>query len=94
MTETIERAALRTRGGLVFSVERPGRRHDVIAMMNAMGPFNPRATREEVGASTQGFITSLDRFVDRREARVIADAAGQCIERDGSRPELYSEDVW
>lgn len=39
----------------------------------------------------QGFITSLDRFVDRREAMYIAVTAGQIIE---SKTDLYSEDLY
>jgi hypothetical protein len=32
------------------------------------------------GNETQGFLTSKDRFVDRKEARKIAEAAGQIIQ--------------
>lgn len=42
----------------------------------------------------QGFLTSDGQFVDRRQARVIANDAKQLLPRDGGKPELYSEDVW
>lgn len=45
-----------------------------------------------------GFITSTGRFVDRQEARCIADAAEQLITRENgvvsTSDELFSEDVW
>lgn len=41
--------------------------------------------------STQGFITSDDRFVDRKEAVEIALAAGQISE---PKKQLYSEDLY
>ena len=39
----------------------------------------------------QGFLTSHDRFVDRKEAAKIAYSAGQIYEEID---ELFSEDVW
>ena len=45
------------------------------------------------GGPAQGFVTSEGKFVDREEARKIAEAAGQ-----GQLPlrrlELFSEDLW
>ena len=46
----------------------------------------------------QGFLTSKDRFVDRREASQIAQDAGQLKEAkqrmDGSYERLFSEDLY
>ena len=43
----------------------------------------------------QGFITNLDRFVDRVEGRKIAFEAGQLAGRDvSSRDKLFSEDLY
>lgn len=48
------------------------------------------------GKETQGFLTSRDRFVDRKEAKRIATAAGQLISREEglSFTSLYSEDLY
>lgn len=43
----------------------------------------------------QGFITSLNRYVDRKEAFIIASNAGQIsIGRKELSKELYSEDLY
>lgn len=44
--------------------------------------------------SDQGFLTTLGRFVDRREARMIADIQGQVTSSGPGFQELFSEDVW
>ena len=44
---------------------------------------------------TQGFITSQNRFVDRKEALIIALANNQILNKDEIRGnELYSEDLY
>lgn len=42
----------------------------------------------------QGFITSTGRYVDRKEAYIIAKAAGQCSLEHDDIPELISEDLY
>lgn len=42
----------------------------------------------------QGFVTSHLRFVQRVEAKQIAMAAGQLLERASKGDELFSEDLW
>jgi hypothetical protein len=57
-----------------------------------------RSVESESGKQVQGFLTNLNRFVDRKEAAVIAMSAGQVL----SHPEgliitpdkLYSEDLY
>jgi site-specific DNA-cytosine methylase len=58
--------------------------------------INPkrRADRNSTGPEEQGFVTSLNRFVDRVEAKKIATAADQLTWRAMDLPELFSEDVW
>ena len=66
-----------------------GRRHHNIIQLRMMLTGEP--TRRET--SVQGFITNLDRFVDRIEGNKIAIAAGQVygnVEGDG----LISEDLY
>ena len=87
--------------GAVHSVPRPGRHHDVIRHIVDTNP-----AIQTVGGE-QGFIAgdgaSQGRFVDRLEARKIAEAAGQIIagrrDKDGvpyvaQDDTLFSEDVW
>ncbi len=83
--ERIECAAIKHFDGTEFSVPSPGRHNHVIAFMQG---------RYGEGHHEQGFITSRGRFVDRREALVIASAAGQIRVKTGDPDVLYSEDVW
>lgn len=66
-----------------------GRRHHncftTLAMLQ--GLKKERSNKNEV----QGFITSLDRFVDRQEGAAIAFDAGQINE---NKQTLYSEDLY
>jgi hypothetical protein len=86
--ETIGEAAILI-NGVIWSVWRPGRHHDVIAHYVACsGERFPQS-------SPMGFKTSTGRFVDRKEAHRIASAAGQIIKRCGGDAEtLYSENLW
>jgi hypothetical protein len=91
MTEKIDCAAIRHADGTVFTVPRPGRHHDVIAAMTqARKPYNGPG----IGQHVQGFVTDTGRFVDRYEARRIAEEASQLLDRESGLPQLYSEDVW
>jgi len=69
----------------------PNRHWDVIREMCGTG-FG-----DDVHDAEQGFVTSLDRFVDRREGLAIALASGQISEDTRpvpGLPELFSEDLW
>lgn len=44
--------------------------------------------------TTQGFLTNLNRFVDREEALIIAAAAGQIVQKHNPQDELHSEDLY
>jgi hypothetical protein len=51
--------------------------------------------QHETGEEEQGFLTSENRFVSRKEARNIALNAKQIAEREvANRFNLYSEDLW
>ncbi len=75
MTEKIKAAAIKF-DDVVWSVPSPGRHHDVIAYI-----LRERPWYERVGG-TQGFVTSQGRFVEREEARKIAECADQLIKSD------------
>lgn len=82
----IKAAAIKATDGTIHSVPRPGKHHNVIAEMVAIG-ISPKK-------GVQGFLTDQDVFVDRKEACVIAKAHGQIIKKHGSADTLYSEDMW
>ena len=42
----------------------------------------------------QGFLTDNNRFVDREEARIIAEKANQLLKNHSTGKKLFSEDVW
>ncbi|TRD03832.1 hypothetical protein FJV76_14450 [Mesorhizobium sp. WSM4303] len=72
--------------GIIASLPAPARHGDVLRKLQ---DFNPLIIRGE----RQGFLTDAGRFVNRRDAAVIALAAGQ-IDKLMSAPDLYSEDLW
>lgn len=47
-----------------------------------------------VGEYEQGFLTNLNRFVNRQEAWVIAKKENQIIKVSGGEGTLYSEDLY
>lgn len=79
-------AAIRSEAtGEIFSVPRPGRHHNVIALMGAR--FSQR--------DQQGFLLQDGSFVSRRAAMECALRTGQ-VSRENvySDRGLFSEDVW
>jgi hypothetical protein len=54
------------------------------------------ATRDEIAEAEQGFITSLNRFVDREEGARLQRLAGIVSAHSGHlpRPMLFSEDLY
>lgn len=90
--ETIERAALLV-DSVVWSVPRPGRHTDVIALY--IKSPERRGSANALTQRAQGFLTNTGRFVSRAEALRIARAAGQIIRRcGGDSHALYSENLW
>ena len=91
--ETIEKAAISSKEGAVYTLPRPNRHpqlfehYDELRTVSAGGLLLTRAGQK------QGFVTSTGRFVDRREAGKIALAAGQ-VKRLDHPPELFTEDLW
>lgn len=76
--------------GLIISMPKPARHHNVIAEMFQFG------LPKEMGfVQNQGFITNMGRFVDRVEGFKIAKEADQI---KGNVPNLteylISEDLW
>lgn len=48
----------------------------------------------EIGEYVQGFLTNLNRFVDRVEGYAIAESAGQLNDRPHTSNYLFSEDLY
>lgn len=86
--ERIVAAAIRVEG-ITISLPQPARHGTVLACISYSLNIEP-------GRELQGFLTSTGRFVNRIQARHIADIAGQQPGRTGGRdnPELFSEDLW
>jgi hypothetical protein len=83
---SIRDCAIRGDHGVIYTLPRPARHHDVIAMMRAQG-FTGTIPRD------QGFVLSTGQYVDRVTAGVLAFATGQ-IKELTSPPNLFSEDLW
>lgn len=84
----VDKAAIRILGGEIFFVERPGRHHDVIRII--------RETGYNGSVSQQGFLLSDGRFVNRKDALLVAISAGQ-VEYSKCHSAgigLFSEDIW
>jgi hypothetical protein len=73
--------------GQIWAVEAPGRHHHVLWVMDMLH-VPPMYHRD------QGFLTNWGRYVDRKEAALIAAAANQLINKQSTPSELFSEDVW
>jgi len=84
--ETITGVAVRANGKL-YKLPKPNRHHHVLGLIH-------KETKKEVFAEEEGFITSLGRYVNRKEAYRIAKAANQFLPRHFNSGELYSECVW
>lgn len=80
--------AVRTDDGLIHTLPRPARHHDVVHLLAEAFDHPSRNTDE------QGFLLSSGRFCRRKPAKIVAEEAGQLLPRASTLPELYSEDVW
>lgn len=86
MEERITGVAILTQDGDLWSLPKPHRHHHVYSLAAFAGA--------DLEPGTQGFTTSLGRFVGRESAASIAATAGQIIRKTGTLYDLYSEDVW
>lgn len=70
-----------------------GHRHGQ-CMYAMIGFTGKRSVTPEIGEYVQGFLTSKNRFVDRKEAVIIAIREGQLKDGMVSCETLYSEDLY
>lgn len=93
---TVKQAALRFRG-VVWTLPRPARHCHILHALHAVLGWNGETRRIErlpdEEQLEQGFVTSDDEFVTRRQAAAIAQATGQLPALHWP-PDLYSEDLW
>jgi hypothetical protein len=83
---TIKAAAILTKAGKVYTSPAPKRHFDIIIAMTKKGYPTTKVQR--------GFLTSEGKYVNRRQARVIAENANQLLPNNFGLKELYTEDVW
>lgn len=68
----------------ICNIEIGYRHHDIMQ----------RFGKDELDLTKQGFYTSKGRFVDRKEARIIAIEAGQVSDTPNLSSRLFSEDLY
>jgi hypothetical protein len=83
---TIKQAAILLPNGVVCTMERPNRHHNIIQALAAAGVHKPVR-------GDQGFMDSNGDFCNRALARCLAVESGQATETHHPR-ELFSEDLW
>lgn len=76
--------------GRVFHLPPPNRHHNLFAENHEI--FD--RLRANGFVETQGFLTSMRRFVDRKDALKIAEQNDQVVEKHPPSDELFSEDLW
>ena len=85
--EKVDRAAIMV-DDTCYSIIRPARHHHIMRMITLI-----KGNYDWVGDEDQGFMTTLQRFVDRIEGAKIALDTGQLPALHWP-PRLYSEDLW
>jgi len=75
--------------GVVFS----GWRHPN-CMYQMCAIFGLRSVKSEVGEFVQGFTTSKNRFVDRKEGYLISKLSNQLKDDFEGKDTLFSEDIY
>lgn len=90
MSNLVVAAALRiSEEGVVFSLPRPNRHHNIIHALHAIQP-------KLAHGCEQGFLLADGTFANRERALRVAYAAGQLEEKNkvGHKDLLFSEDLW
>ncbi len=85
-TARIDAVAIKAPNGIVLTLPKPARHHDILHSLADLGCV--------VRGATQGFLTSEGKFVDRTEAWSIALAADQIFRDHHIKGKLFSEHVW
>jgi len=88
--ERIIGSAVVDKHGTVYVMAPPARHHDCMQWAPSVKKTPP------IPPYRQGFFTNYGRYVDRKQAMIIAKSAGQLLSRapTGEPDTLYSEDLW
>lgn len=78
--------ALFLHGGQVIALPKPHRHHHLFALASLIGI--------DAVDALQGFMTDVGTFLDRKRARIRAEAFKQIIKGPQDSAELFSEDLW
>jgi hypothetical protein len=84
----VQCVAIKDHDGTLYSLPRPARHYQVIALMVQKGRPTPISGQ-------QGFLLDDGTFADRRTAKHVAILASQLLDTAFTHlDELFSEDVW
>ena len=75
--------------GKLYSLPKPNRHHHLFNIA-----FQDKGSDTTIVPESQGFITSLGRYVSREEALTLAKRANQLFDRHLHATQLFSESVW
>jgi hypothetical protein len=92
--ETIMFVAIKHANGLIYSIGKPGRHHDVMDIMTEYEHGNDPDEPSVDAFEDQGFVTSRGRYVSRYEGASIARRNNQLIREPTPYDELTSEDLF
>ena len=89
-TLQVEAAAVREVSGTVYALAQPARHHNVLHLMHERG------VKPDSSDWGQGFLLNNGRYVNRKQAAMVALRAGQIknIPIENDRDYLLSEDLW
>lgn len=86
MLPIITHVAIITKDGIVHSLPKPNRHHNILNLLNDIGYSWP-ITGE------QGFLTDTGIYLNRLDGAALALKNGQ-VKKLNSPPKLFSEDLW
>jgi len=86
MTQKIKCAAIKAPNGKIFAIDQPARHADIRSSMRVEGHIIDHSY-------TDGFLTTENKFVNRKEALFIAEMANQLL-RSNCSGWLSTDDVW
>lgn len=91
----IKQAAI-VRDGIIWTLPRPARHHNIIWAMNDVdGNIHTSRVQQIVPArGAQGFVDEGGQFLSRVDAAIRAEQCGQTKKPLTAPPALYSEDLW
>ena len=90
-------AAAIKKDGVIWTLPRPARHHNIIFAMNDVGKSKARENKTSFlieAHGKQGFIDGEGNFLNREDAAKRAILCGQLTKPLIAPPNLFSEDLW